>query len=128
MPEPLALISPRTARDLSLSEGDWARASTDRGEINIKISIDKSIHDKLLCISNNIESWTVNFVEASNEFYGGKFPVCPYARQARIKGETTYAIYPGGNLKQFIQHSVDQLLADDKLKQNRTRIPCRFGF
>ena len=62
-------------------------------------------NDILEKVKTDIQSWTVNFVEASNEFYGGKFPVCPYARQARIKGETTYAIYPGGNLKQFIQHN-----------------------
>lgn len=68
-------------------------------------------------IKIDIKSWTIDFVEASNEFYGGKFPVCPYARQARIKGETTYAIYPGGNLKQFIQNSVNLLLEDKEFKQ-----------
>lgn len=82
-------------------------------------------NDILEKVKTDIQSWTVNFVEASNEFYGGKFPVCPYARQARIKGETTYAIYPGGNLKQFIQNSVNLLLENDKLKQMLIVLPPR---
>ncbi len=81
--------------------------------------------DVLQKVKTDIESWTINFVEASNDFYGGKFPVCPYARQARVKGETTYAIYPGGNFKQFIIESINQLLADNKLKQMLIVMPPR---
>jgi len=82
-------------------------------------------NDVLQKIHEDIQSWTIDFVEASNDFYGGKFPVCPYARQARIKGETTYAIYPGGNLKDFIHQSVSKLVTSDKLKQMLIVMPPR---
>ena len=76
-------------------------------------------------VKKDIEDWTINFVEASNVFYGGKFPVCPYARQARIKGETTYAIYSGGGVKKFIEESVQKLLQDKKHKQMLIVLPAR---
>ncbi len=76
-------------------------------------------------VKKDLESWTTNFVEASNEFYGGNFPVCPYARQARIKGQTTYALYPGGNIKEFIQNSVNKLIENDEHKQMLIVLPPR---
>lgn len=74
-------------------------------------------------VKHDIENWTREFVEASNEFYGGNFPVCPYARHARIKGQTTCQIYKGGSVKHFIEESVEKLLDDDTTKQMLIVLP-----
>lgn len=65
-------------------------------------------------VEKDIHDWTLNFVEASNEFYGEKFPVCPYARSARLAGESYKVVYTGGNIKQFIKTETDKLVADTK--------------
>jgi len=55
MPEPLAIINPHTASIYQLSEGDRATASTQRGEIGLKIFIDKSVPNNVVLISNNFQ-------------------------------------------------------------------------
>lgn len=37
-------------------------------------------------VKQDIWSWIENFVEQNHKFYDYKFPPCPYARQARLKG------------------------------------------
>ena len=84
-------------------------------------NLEKKIHmytNKIVKqVRQDITNWTINFVEQSNKFYGGKFPVCPYAKQARLKGETTYSIYQKGDYRKFVARSITKLINNKKFKQ-----------
>jgi len=54
-PEPTLKIGSIHAGKLGLKEGDDIRVSTDRGSIDIKVSIDETIKDSKVLISNNFE-------------------------------------------------------------------------
>ena len=62
-------------------------------------------------VQQDIVDWSINWVEQPNEFYHMKFPVCPYARQARLQGQTTIKVYQGGSVREFIS---SQLTEDRK--------------
>jgi hypothetical protein len=61
-------------------------------------------------IKKDIEDWSINFVESSNEFYENKFPVCPYARKAKMQGDSCVGIYQGGSVKNFIKTEINNLI------------------
>jgi len=54
-PEPLLKISPQNAEKLKLREGDMANISTAQGTMSIPVSIDASITDNRVLLSNNFE-------------------------------------------------------------------------
>jgi hypothetical protein len=73
------------------------------------------INDQVVAqVHCDIEDWTINFVESSNEFYGEKFPVCPYARSARLNGESYKVVYQAGSVKEFIRKHAFNLVNDSK--------------
>jgi hypothetical protein len=75
------------------------------------------INDTILTqIKKDIADWSINFVESSNEFYENKFPVCPYARKAKLQGESCISIYQGGSVKNFIKTEINNLLDQKKHK------------
>lgn len=57
-------------------------------------------------IEKDIWSWIQTYVEANHEFYDYKFPPCPYAKAARLKGMVNVTAYESGSISQFIKNSV----------------------
>jgi hypothetical protein len=53
-------------------------------------------------IEQDIWNWITNYIEVNHEFYNYKFPPCPYARTARLKGSVDIVAYESGNIKKFI--------------------------
>jgi len=73
-------------------------------------------------IEQDIWNWITNFVERNHEFYNFKFPPCPYAKSARLKGLVKVCAYESGSYKDFIQNSIDSLI------KNKTHTVCVMVF
>jgi hypothetical protein len=65
-------------------------------------------------VETDIWEWIKDYIEVPNKFYDYKFPVCPYAKAARLKGVVTVKAYEQGDIKEFIAQSVRELVADPK--------------
>jgi hypothetical protein len=63
-------------------------------------------------IEKDIWEWLENYIEVEHKFYDYKFPVCPFARSARLKGIVTVKAYESGNVKKFIQSTVEATIKD----------------
>jgi len=63
-------------------------------------------------VENDIWAWIKDYIEVPNKFYDYKFPVCPYAKAARLKGVVTVKAWTEGNVKKFITEGVRELVAD----------------
>ena len=61
-------------------------------------------------IEKDIWSWVENYIEANNKFYDYKFPVCPFAKSARLKGIVEVQAWSSGSVKTFIKNTVQSLL------------------
>ena len=79
-------------------------------------------------VRNDIQHWILNFVEAPNLHYGAKFPVCPYARQARLSGESSVKVYKSGSVKQFIKKGADELYCNPEHKVSLIVFPPRVKY
>lgn len=47
MPDPLVSLNPKTAKELGLALGDWARISTPQGNIRMRVHLSESIHPQM---------------------------------------------------------------------------------
>ena len=47
MPEPLVSLNPKTAKELGIAQGDWARVSTPQGKIRMRVDISDAIHPQM---------------------------------------------------------------------------------
>lgn len=67
-------------------------------------------------VENEMWDWIKNYIEVPHEFYDYKFPICPYAKSARLKGMLDVKAYNSGNFKKFITDNLRALIADEKHK------------
>jgi hypothetical protein len=65
-------------------------------------------------IEQDIWNWVINYIEVANEFYNYKFPPCPYAKSARLKGLMDVVAYQQGNIKNFIDSQVNDIVENKK--------------
>jgi hypothetical protein len=65
-------------------------------------------------VEQDIWDWITNFIEATNSFYNYKFPPCPYAKAARLKGLVDVVAYESGSVTSWIQTHIDQLILDNQ--------------
>ncbi len=65
-------------------------------------------------IEQDIWTWLTDYIEVEHKFYDYKFPVCPYARAARIKGTVSVKVYQSGSIKEFVKSTVAETIADPK--------------
>ncbi len=61
-------------------------------------------------VCTDINAWITNFVEVNHRFYDYKFPPCPYARQARLRGLVDVHAYEHSPV-QFVLDQVADLVA-----------------
>lgn len=59
-------------------------------------------------VKQDIWDWITQYVEVDNEFYNYKFPPCPYAKSARLKGLVTVEAYQSGDVKDFINSTLQE--------------------
>jgi len=60
-------------------------------------------------VKSDILRWITEFVEVNHKFYDYKFPPCPYARQARLKGLVDIHAYEQNPIK-FTHDQIDDLV------------------
>jgi hypothetical protein len=66
-------------------------------------------------VREDIWTWINEFVTATNEFYGFKFPPCPFARQAVVSKTVDVQVWLSGNVREFIRERAVQMREDAKL-------------
>jgi hypothetical protein len=63
-------------------------------------------------IEQDIWTWITDYIEQDHEFYGHRFPPCPYARRARLQGELAVKVWHKGSIHGFIDHEIQTLNLD----------------
>ena len=76
-------------------------------------------------IENDVWQWITNYIEVNHKFYDYKFPPCPYAKAARIKGLVTVTAYENGNINNFIKSQVDSIITNKEFNVNVMVFPTR---
>ena len=61
-------------------------------------------------LEKDIWDWIENFVEKNHKFYDYKFPPCPFAKSARLKGLVSVAVYNDGSMVDFIKNKTHELI------------------
>jgi hypothetical protein len=54
-------------------------------------------------IKQDIYDWVVNYIEANHEFYNHRFPPCPFAKSARLKGMLDIQVWEKGSYYDFVK-------------------------
>lgn len=65
-------------------------------------------------ITDDIWNWITGYVEVNHKFYDYKFPPCPYAKSARLKGLVDVVAHQSGHMTSFIEHNVVDLIDHQK--------------
>ena len=65
-------------------------------------------------VEQDIWTWITEFIEVNNKFYDYKFPPCPFARAARLKGLVDVKVYSNGNPYSYVKSQVEDLIAQKK--------------
>ena len=73
-----------------------------------------STFDMKTKIEKDIWNWITDFIEVNHKFYNYKFPPCPYAKSARLKGLVNVTAYTSGSYSGFIDQEIEKFLNDKK--------------
>lgn len=65
-------------------------------------------------IEKDLWDWITGYIEVASKFYNYKFPPCPFAKAARLKGLVDVAAYTNGSAWQFIQQKTTELLTNEQ--------------
>jgi hypothetical protein len=76
-------------------------------------------------IEQDIWDWVINYIEVENKFYDYKFPPCPYARSARLRGLLDIVAFETGSIKQFINEQTHSLIKDKKFNTRVLVFPAK---
>ena len=63
-------------------------------------------------IKQDIYDWVVNYIEANHAFYDYKFPPCPFAKAARLKGMLDIQVCEQGSYYNFAEKYVTSMSTD----------------
>ncbi len=74
---------------------------------------------KMNTITEDIWNWITGYVEVNHKFYDYKFPPCPYAKSARLKGLVDVVAHQSGNMFDYIDQQTNDLINN---KQYNIRI------
>lgn len=69
--------------------------------------------------------WMREFVAVKNDFYGKKFPPCPYAQKALMQETVDVAVWRSGDVKQFIRERAEDMRDNPKLTTRVMGFPPR---
>jgi hypothetical protein len=63
-------------------------------------------------IENDILDWLVNYIEVPHLFYNYKFPPCPFAKTARLKGLINIKAYDSKGIFKFLDTTIENHMSD----------------
>jgi hypothetical protein len=76
-------------------------------------------------IEADIWGWMREFVSVKNDFYGGKFPPCPFAQKALLQETVDVAVWHTGDVKGFIRDRAETMRHKPKLTTRVMAFPPR---
>jgi hypothetical protein len=76
-------------------------------------------------IEQDIWNWLTGYIEVNHKFYDYKFPPCPYAKGARLKGLVDVQAYESGKIKAFISQQSHDLAENNKYNVRMLALPPR---
>jgi len=76
-------------------------------------------------VKQNILKWMIEYIETNNEFYDYKFPPCPYAKSARLKGLVDIVAYSTGSPYKFIKYQIEDLIIQNKFNIRVMAFPMK---
>ena len=76
-------------------------------------------------IAADIWTWMRDFVAVKNEFYGAKFPPCPFAQKALLQETVDVAVWQSGDVRQFIRARAVDMRDSPKLTTRVMAFPPR---
>ena len=76
-------------------------------------------------IEADIWVWMREFVSVKNEFYGAKFPPCPFAQKALLTETVDVAVWRSGDVRQFIRERAVDMRDSPKLTTRVMAFPPR---
>jgi hypothetical protein len=79
-------------------------------------------------VAADIWTWMREFVAVKNDFYGGKFPPCPFALRALVGQTVDVAAWTAGDIKVFIRQQATDMSASHKLTTRVMAFPPRTQF
>lgn len=62
-------------------------------------------------VEQEVWTWITDYVEVNHKFYDYKFPPCPYAKSARLRGLVDVQAYSTGSVRKFIREQTSELVA-----------------
>ena len=65
-------------------------------------------------VEEDVWDWIKNYIETNHKFYNYKFPPCPYAKSARLKGLVSVNAYTYGGIFKFIRDMATSNAADNQ--------------
>jgi hypothetical protein len=60
-------------------------------------------------IEADVWAWMREFVAVKNDFYGQKFPPCPYAQKALLQETVDVAVWRSGEVRHFIRERAENM-------------------
>ncbi|WP_428423767.1 hypothetical protein [Methylibium sp.] len=69
--------------------------------------------------------WMREFVSVKNEFYGAKFPPCPFAQKALLTQTVDVAVWQSGDVRRFIRECALDMRDSPKLTTRVMAFPPR---
>lgn len=79
-------------------------------------------------IAADIRIWMREFVAVKNDFYGAKFPPCPFALRALVGQTVDVAAWTAGDVRAFIRQQATDMKALPKLTTRVMAFPPRTQF
>ena len=85
----------------------------------------RQLHD---AIEADLWTWMREFVAVKNEFYGAKFPPCPFALRALMLKTVDVAVWQAGDARSFIRQPATAMRDSPKLTTRVMAFPPRTQF
>jgi len=76
-------------------------------------------------IESDIWVWMRDFVAVKNEFYGAKFPPCPFAQKALLMQTVDVAAWQSGDVRKFVRERAENMRDNPTLTTRVMAFPPR---
>jgi hypothetical protein len=60
-------------------------------------------------IKQDVYDWVRDYIEANHAFYNYKFPPCPFAKSARLKGMLDIQVWQKGSYYNFVEQYANDM-------------------
>src|SRR5688572_20830619 len=76
-------------------------------------------------IESDLWTWMREFVAVRNDFYGSRFPPCPFAQKALLQRTVDVAVWRSGDVKAFVRERTENMRDNGTLTTRVMAFPPR---